>query len=307
MNTTSETKKPETEKPKGSRFIIGIRHKGNDRSTLFDPGSFQLRVGGHVIVQTPNGNRIGVVASNKLLNFQKNRDKVFPKVIRPANERDLQAYSETEDREKKASALCRDIIKKLKLEMNLSRVVYMPESNKSVFYFTAEGRIDFRQLVKDLASSLRHRIEMRQAGVRDEARAIRGNGICGETLCCSTFLTAFTPVTIRMAKDQGLALNPAKISGVCGRLMCCLQYEHALYKDLVKGLPKMGGRIDTPDGPGKVLQVNILKQIINMRLDDESITSYHLDDLRKYLKPKVQQQQPSKKRNKRPKRNDPRN
>ena len=305
MSASTELKAPEAEKPQGPRFIIGIRYKGSDRSVLFDPGNFRLRVGGHVVVQTPKGNKVGVVASNRLPNFQKDRNKLLPKVIRPANEKDLQMYDEGEKREKKSKLLCLDIIKKLKLDMKLSRVVYYSEANKSVFFFTAEGRVDFRQLVRELAAGLRHRIEMKQAGVRDEAKAITGNGMCGETLCCSTFLTSFSPVTIRMAKDQGLALNPTKISGVCGRLMCCLQYEHGLYKELIKGMPKSGSRIDTPDGPGKVLQVNILQQIVNMRLDDESITSYALDDLRAYLKPKVQQQ-PSQKRNQNTKRNDQR-
>ena len=289
MNTCAEIKTPEGKKPQAPRFVIGIRYKGTDRSILFDAGSFSLRVGGYVVVQTPKGNKVGVVASNRLPNFHKDENKQFPKVIRPANERDLQAYDEAEKRERKEKVLCLDIIKKLQLNMKLSRVVYFSEANKSVFYFTAEGRVDFRQLVKELAASLRHRIEMRQAGVRDEARAITGNGICGETLCCSTFLTSFSPVTIRMAKDQGLALNPTKISGVCGRLMCCLQYEHGLYKELVKEMPKVGSRIDTGDGPGKVLQINILQQTVNMRLDDESIASYPLDNLRQYLKPKESQ------------------
>jgi len=270
MIACTELKTPEAKNPQPPRFVIGIRYKGSDRSVLFDPGNFKLRVGGHVIVQTPKGNKFGVVASNRLPNFQKDQNKLLPKVLRTANERDLQAYNESEKREKKATALCLDIIKKLKLEMKLSRVIYFSEMNKSVFYFTAEGRIDFRQLIKELAAGLRHRIEMKQAGVRDEAKAITGNGICGEALCCSTFLPSFSPVTIRMAKDQGLALNPTKISGVCGRLMCCLQYEHGLYKDLVKEMPKVGSRIDTADGPGKVLQINILQQTVNMRLDDEN-------------------------------------
>lgn len=290
MNATTEIEKPEAEIPKAPRFIVGIRYKGNDRSAFFDPGDINLRVGDQVIVQTPNGNKLGVVASNKLMNILKDPTKTIPKVIRKANDRDLQGYRERENRERNATILCVDLIKKLKLEMNLSRVVYFPEMNKSVFYFTAEGRVDFRELVKDLASNLKHRIEMRQVGVRDEARAITGNGMCGENLCCATFLTNFTPVTIRMAKDQGLALNPTKISGVCGRLMCCLQYEHATYKELIQGLPKMGSRIDTPDGPGKVIQNDILRQTITTRLDDESIMSYHLDELRKYLKPKAQNQ-----------------
>ena len=305
MNSSAELKNTETENLQGSRFVIGIRHKGSDRSTLFDPGNFKLRVGGHVMVQTQKGSMLGVVASNRLPNFQKDKNKNIPKVLRQANDRDMQAYFETEKREKKATLLCLDIIKKLKLNMKLSRVLFFSESNKSVFYFTAEGRIDFRQLVRELAAGLRHRIEMKQAGVRDEARAITGNGMCGETLCCSTFLTSFTPITIRMAKDQGLALNPTKISGVCGRLMCCLQYEHSLYKELIKGLPKSGSRMDSPDGPGKVLQVNILKQNIVMRLDDESIVTYTADELRKYIKPKAQQQ-PSQNRNKNSKRNDER-
>ncbi|MGV7221645.1 MAG: PSP1 domain-containing protein [Nitrospinales bacterium] len=305
MNSTAEIKNTETKNAQFPRFVIGIRYKGSDRSTLFDPGTFKLSVGGHVMVQTQKGSMLGVVASNRLPNFQKEKNKNIPKVLRPANDRDMQAYFETEKREKKATILCLDLIKKLKLNMKLSRVVFFSESNKSVFYFTAEGRVDFRQLVRELAAGLRHRIEMKQAGVRDEARAITGNGMCGETLCCSTFLTSFTPVTIRMAKDQGLALNPTKISGVCGRLMCCLQYEHSLYKELIKGLPKSGSRMDSPDGPGKVLQVNILKQNIVMRLDDESIMTYTADELRQYIKPKTQQQQ-SQNRNKNSKRNDQR-
>lgn len=290
MNATTEIEKPETENQQGPRFIIGVRYKGYDKSSFFDPGELNLRVGNKVIVQTPKGNKLGVIASNKLINFRKNFSKPVPKIIRMANDRDLQGYRERENRERNATKLCLDLIKKIKLEMNLSRVVYFPEMNKSVFYFTAEGRIDFRQLVKELASKLKHRIEMKQVGVRDEARAITGNGICGETLCCATFLTSFSPVTIRMAKDQGLALNPSKISGVCGRLMCCLQYEHSLYKELIQGLPKPGSRIETPEGFGRVLQNDILQQIITTRLDDESIISFHLDELRPYLKPKTHNQ-----------------
>ena len=139
----------------------------------------------------------------------------------------------------------------LNVRMNDSRVDQLPAANKTMYFFTAEGRVDFRKLIKELASSLHHRNEMKQVGVRDEARAIGGNGVCGESLCCSTFLNEFTPVTIRMAKDQGLALNPRKISGVCGRLMCCLQYEHGTYKELIRGLPQPGIRLETTEGPGR--------------------------------------------------------
>lgn len=164
--------------------------------------------------------------------------------------------------------------------MSLSRVVHQPHMNKTIFFFTAEGRVDFRQLIRDLASNLRHRIEMKQVGVRDEAKVIGGFGICGETLCCSSWLPEFTPVTIKMAKTQGLALNPSKISGVCGRLMCCLQYEHENYKEMAKGLPRANSHVQTPDGPGKVLKNEILLQKVVVRLDDESIMTYHKEELK---------------------------
>jgi cell fate regulator YaaT (PSP1 superfamily) len=165
--------------------------------------------------------------------------------------------------------------------MNLSRVVHQPHMNKTIFFFTAEGRVDFRQLIRDLASNLHHRIEMKQVGVRDEAKVIGGYGVCGETLCCSTWLPDFTPVTIKMAKTQGMALNPSRISGVCGRLMCCLQYEHDNYKALIKNLPRINSPIQTPEGPGRVLKNEILEQRVVVLLEDESIMTYHLDELPK--------------------------
>ena len=153
--------------------------------------------------------------------------------------------------------------------------------NKTIFFFTAEGRVDFRQLIRDLASNLRHRIEMKQVGVRDEAKVIGGYGVCGETLCCSTWLPQFAPVTIKMAKNQGLALNPSKISGVCGRLMCCLQYEHDNYKLLIKNLPRVNSHIKTPDGQGRVLKNEILEQRVVVLLEDETIMTYALNELPK--------------------------
>jgi cell fate regulator YaaT (PSP1 superfamily) len=236
------------------------------------------------MVGTNDGPKMGQVVSNKIINFRKDASFAPPKILRIANESDLAKEKKKEEREWNSSQLCWELIDKLGLAMNLSRVVYFEEMNKSIFYFTAEGRIDFRELVKQLAAKLRHRIEMRQVGVRDEAKAITGHGICGESLCCSTFLSEFTPVTIRMAKDQGLALNPSKISGVCGRLMCCLQYEHDLYRTMIKELPKVGKIINTPEGPGKVVKNDILKQVITVRLlDDDYMMYYHLDELREYL------------------------
>jgi len=158
-------------------------------------------------------------------------------------------------------------------------VNHLSQEKKIVFFFTAEGRVDFRQLIKELVSNLKQRIEMKQMGIRDEASAIKGYGICGETLCCSTFLEEFTPVTIRMAKDQGLALNPSKISGACGRLMCCLQYEHQTYKELSQSMPKLGGNVQTPGGLGKVVQNNIIKQTVLVKLEDESMLTYSIEEL----------------------------
>lgn len=280
-----QEKQPNPESPAAPRFVIGVRVKNRESSEKFDPRGIKLRVGDLVMVETIKGQKMGVVASNKIANFQKNADKPFPKVLRIANRQDHLAQERKEEMEKRAKTLCSEKIAQLDLPMNLSRVVHLPELNKTIFFFTAEGRVDFRQLIRELASNLRHRIEMKQVGVRDEARFVMGYGICGETLCCSTFLGEFSPVTIRMAKDQGLALNPSKISGVCGRLMCCLQYEHSLYKGMIKGLPKINSRIDTPDGPGKVLKNEILDQKVFIRLEDESIMTYHLDELKEYLQP----------------------
>ncbi|MDH3257677.1 MAG: regulatory iron-sulfur-containing complex subunit RicT [Nitrospinota bacterium] len=266
------------------RFVIGTRIRGSLKSELCNPQNLNLRVGAHVIVDTGDGSKMGQVVSNKIINIRKDDTFSPPKILRIANENDLAKEKNKAERERNSSQFCWELIDKLGLRMNLSRVVYFEEMNKSIFYFTAEGRIDFRELVKQLAAKLRHRIEMRQVGVRDEAKAITGHGICGESLCCSTFLPEFTPVTIRMAKDQGLALNPSKISGVCGRLMCCLQYEHDLYRTMIKELPKIGKIINTPEGSGKVIKNDILKQVITVRLlDDDYMMYYHLDELREYL------------------------
>ena len=281
-----ETTTPES-KPEAPKFVIGVRVRGQGRSEQFDPENLELRVGTTVMVHSPDGPKIGVVASNKILNIRRQAGFHPPQVLRVANTHDINHEHEKQKHEQKSTLTCRELIEKLQLPMNLSRVVYFEELNKSVFYFTAEGRIDFRQLVKELASRLHHRIEMRQVGVRDEAKSITGFGICGEALCCSTFLTEFKPITIRMAKDQGLVLNPSKISGVCGRLMCCLKYEHETYRELIREMPKSGKIISTPDGKGKVIQNNILQQKVTVRLEDESIMYYDLDELRDHLTQKT--------------------
>ncbi len=278
---------PPKDSPKGPppKFVQGVRVRGIDKSVLCDPGTSKLRVGATVMIATAQGDKLAVVASNKLPNFKKEDTTTVLNIIRLANDQDLARAQDQEMREAAAREHCLDLIRNLRLPMNLSRVMYLSDANKSVFFFTAEGRVDFRELVKQLAGRLKHRIEMRQVGVRDEARSITGYGMCGETLCCSTFLDQFSPVTIRMAKDQGLALNPSKISGVCGRLMCCLQYEHANYKELIKEMPKMGSRVQTPDGHGKVIKQDILKKSLTVRLEDESILYYHLDEIKKASAP----------------------
>jgi len=264
--------------PKIPSFLIGVRIEGAPKSRLYDPGKENFRVGTQVVVESDNGAQTGIIASNKIPNITNTKDKV-PRILRTFNENDLQAQTRKKQTEQRAKELCQQIINKLKIKMNLSRVNHISQEKKIVFFFTAEGRVDFRQLIKELVSSLKQRIEMKQMGVRDEARSIKGYGVCGETLCCSTFLEEFTPVTIRMAKDQGLALNPSKISGACGRLMCCLQYEHQTYKELSQSMPKLGRNVQTPGGLGKVIQNNIIKQTVLVKLEDESILTYSAEEL----------------------------
>jgi len=275
LNENSTLPKKYSKKPS---FLIGVRTEGSFKSVLHDPGKQNFRVGTQVVVESNNGPLNGIIASNKIPNVTNSENKV-PRILRTFNENDLQALTRKKQTEQRAKELCQQIINKLKIKMNLSRVNHILQEKKIVFFFTAEGRVDFRQLIKELVSNLNQRIEMKQMGIRDEARAIKGYGVCGETLCCSTFLEEFSPVTIRMAKDQGLALNPSKISGACGRLMCCLQYEHQTYKELSQSMPKLARNIQTPGGLGKVMQSNIIKQTVLVRLEDESMVTYSIEEL----------------------------
>ena len=283
---TTESANPSQQDPKTPRFLIGVRIGDAFKTVLHDQGKLNLKVGTEVMVESQQGIQMGVIASNKIPNIRKTKGEI-PRILRVANENDFQAQTRKYEMERHAKKLCIEKIKGLNLAMNLSRVVHLPSQKKTIFYFTAEGRVDFRQLIKELVASLKHRIEMKQVGVRDEARAITGYGVCGEALCCSTFLEEFTPVTIRMAKDQGLALNPSKISGVCGRLMCCLQYEHQIYKEMIKGMPKNGRTVLTPEGPGRVLKNDILGQTVLVRLEDESILTCSMEELKETMKPKM--------------------
>ena len=247
--------------------VIGIRFKEVGKVYYFDPNGIQMKKGDRAIVETARGVECGEVA-------MENRDVsddniVFPlkTVIRKATEADLKKVEDNTRRQADAFAICEIKIAEHKLDMKLVDVEYTFDNNKILFYFTADGRVDFRSLVKDLASVFRTRIELRQIGVRDEAKMLGGLGICGKPFCCSTFLGEFQPVSIKMAKEQGLSLNPVKISGTCGRLMCCLKYEQKAYEDLLRTTPKNGALVSTPEGKGIVTEQNLLTGILKVRLD----------------------------------------
>ena len=249
--------------------IIGVRFKNIGKIYYFDPQGHQLPVGTQVIVETVRGVECGEVAlCNREVDPESLVSPLKP-IIRVATEQDLQTLKDNREKEKKAFDICLKKIEDHKLEMKLVDVEYTFDNNKILFYFTADGRVDFRELVKDLASVFRTRIELRQIGVRDEAKMLGGLGICGRPFCCSTFLGGFQPVSIKMAKEQNLSLNPVKISGTCGRLMCCLKYEQEAYQDLLRTTPKVNALVSTPDGKGVVIDQNLLTRKLTVRLDKD--------------------------------------
>lgn len=243
-------------------IVVGIRFKKAGKIYYFDPAGIEFQYGQNAIVETARGIEFGtVVIPNKDVDESEIIPPLKP-VTRLATDEDIETNKINKEKEAEAFEICVEKIKNRKLEMRLIATELTFDNNKLIFYFTADGRIDFRELVKDLASVFRTRIELRQIGVRDEAKFVNGIGICGRPLCCATFLSEFHPVSIKMARDQGLSLNPSKISGVCGRLMCCLNYEQNVYEELIKILPREGDIIDTPEGQGEVLSVNVLRQVI---------------------------------------------
>lgn len=245
--------------------IIGVRFKNVGKVYYFSPENQQISVGTKVIVETVRGVECGeVVMSNREINDADIVSSLKP-VIRIASEKDLKTAENNRQKEKEAFAICEEKIKNHKLDMNLVNVEYTFDNNKILFYFTAENRVDFRELVKDLASVFKTRIELRQIGVRDEAKMLGGLGICGRQFCCSGYLSEFQPVSIKMAKEQGLSLNPTKISGTCGRLMCCLKYEQSTYDELLKITPKVGALVKTERGRGYVEEVNLLTGKIKVK------------------------------------------
>ena len=247
--------------------VIGVRFKEVGKVYYFDPNGIQMKKGDMAIVETARGVECGEVAmENREI---EDKDIVHPlkKMIRKATQGDLKKVEENRKKERHAFEICEKKILDHKLEMKLVDVEYTFDNNKILFYFTADGRVDFRELVKDLASVFRTRIELRQIGVRDEAKMMGGLGICGRPFCCTSFLGEFQPVSIKMAKEQGLSLNPVKISGTCGRLMCCLKYEQAAYSYLLRTTPKNGAVVNTPEGRGVVVDVNLLTGMLKVRMD----------------------------------------
>ncbi|MCA1024432.1 stage 0 sporulation protein [Halobacillus litoralis] len=260
--------------------VVGVRFKQAGKVYYFDPGGLRMTTEDYVIVETVRGIEFGkVVIANKSIDEE---DVVLPlkKVIRMADDKDKLTVDENKDNAQKAYQVCVKKIREHKLDMNLVDVEYTFDRNKVIFYFTADGRVDFRTLVKDLASVFKTRIELRQIGVRDEAKMLGGIGPCGRMLCCSTFLGDFEPVSIKMAKDQNLSLNPAKISGLCGRLMCCLKYENDDYESAKKELPDLGENISTSYGKGRVVGLNMLERMVQVEFrEKERVLEYSLQEL----------------------------
>lgn len=254
--------------------VIGVRFKRPGKIYFFDSGNIDVKIKDKVIVETSMGQEIGeVLVNNKNLINNKIKSTLKP-IIRVATEKDLKHFEENKEKEKEAFKICEEKIKKHKLDMHLVDTAYTFDNAKLLFYFTADNRIDFRELVKELASIFKTRIELRQIGVRDQVRRIGGNGVCGRELCCCTFLNNFDTVSIKMAKEQNIALNPSKISGNCGRLMCCLRYEQEAYEEKLKRLPKVGAIVKTDDGEGTVDNVEILKEIVRVKIKDGEDTFY---------------------------------
>lgn len=250
--------------------IVGVRFKKPGKIYFFDPGDLQINNRDFVIVETSQGQEFGEVAIANRMVEDESVLKPLKKVIRIATQKDKKHNEENKKKEKEAFDICNKKIKEHKLDMTLTDVEFKFDNSKVLFYFTADGRIDFRELVKDLATIFKTRIELRQIGVRDEVKRIGGNGICGRELCCCSFLGNFETVSIKMAKEQNMSLNPSKISGNCGRLMCCLKYEQEVYEEKINRLPKIGAIVKTEDGEGTVEGVETLKEKLRVKLKDDN-------------------------------------
>ncbi len=251
------------------REIVGVKFKKLGKIYFFDPNGFELTKGQGVIVETARGLEFGEIAINNGKVKEERIVAPLKNVVRIATEEDKRIFEENDRKSKEAYKVCEEKIAKHKLNMKLIDVEYTFDNTKLIFYFTADGRIDFRELVKELAAIYKTRIELRQIGVRDEVKMLGGYGMCGRELCCCNHLTDLNPVSIKMAKEQGLSLNPTKISGVCGRLMCCLKHEHEVYEEKISRLPNVGSLVKTPDGKGTVEEVEVLKEEVKVKLEKD--------------------------------------
>lgn len=265
--------------------VVGIRFRNAGKIYYFGPGKLQLKAGMHAIVETARGVEMGTVMTDPREVSEESVVQSLKPVIRIATEQDEKQAEKNRQKEKEAFKICLEKIAKHKLDMKLVEAEYTFDNNKLLFYFTADGRIDFRELVKDLAAVFRTRIELRQIGVRDETKIRGGIGICGRELCCHTYLSEFAPVSIKMAKEQNLSLNPTKISGVCGRLMCCLTNEEETYEELNNNLPSAGEAVTTPEGlKGEVQSLSVLRQLVRVIVtldnDEKEIREYPAADLK---------------------------
>lgn len=278
--------------------IIGVKFKKDGRVYYFDPDGKIFHDGDRVVVETANGIECGYAAGGNRQVPEEQLVTPLKKVVRLADEGDLQRIEDNAKKAKKAFTFCEEKIAELGLDMKLIDVEVSFDSGKMLFFFTSDGRVDFRELVKILASNFKTRIELRQIGVRDEAKLLGGLGICGQPFCCNRFLDAFQPVSIKMAKEQGLSLNPVKISGSCGRLMCCLKYEQDAYEYLNSLTPLQGSIVDTADGEGVVVDANVITGMLSVRLGDEEAAPqrYHRDNVTiiKKGRPKNQKSKPKK-------------
>lgn len=264
--------------------VVGVRFRRAGKIYYFDPGKAKMAAGSHVIVETARGIEYGTVLIAPKEVDDKAVVQPLKPVIRVATPEDDKTEQRNKEKEKEAYKICLEKIAKHKLEMKLVEAEYTFDNNKLLFYFTADGRIDFRELVKDLAAVFRTRIELRQIGVRDETKILGGIGICGRELCCKSYLADFAPVSIKMAKEQNLSLNPTKISGVCGRLMCCLKHEEETYEELNRRLPNTGDYVTTDDGlKGEVSSVNVLRQLVKVLVevnDEKELREYKVEQLK---------------------------
>ncbi len=251
--------------------VVGVRFKENGKVYHFSPNDVEFNVNDKVVVETERGLQLGIIATNPYEIEDHNLKSALSKVIRIATEEDLKQNEKNKENEKKALKKCRDLVRKYKLNMYIIDANYTLDRSQLFFRFMADERVDFRSLAKDLANFYKTRIELRQIGVRDKAKEIGGYGSCGRPLCCAKFLSDFDSVSINMAKNQNIALNPTKINGVCGRLLCCLKYEDECYQECRKGLPKVGKKVTTDQGEGKVMSIDVLKGTYRVNIPDVGI------------------------------------